>query len=145
MFFIVFFFLMIRRPPRSTRTDTLFPYTTLFRSGANLAEMANLGLPVPPGFTITTEVCTGYYDNGKKYPKDLQARADAALVNVEKLVGANFGDAKMPLLVSVRSGARASLLGMFSSDARRVGKECFITFCSRWFLLLSKTPTSIFI
>src|SRR3546814_9995770 len=74
MFFIVFFFLMIRRPPRSTRTDTLFPYTTLFRSGANLAEMANLGLPVPPGFTITTEVCTGYYDNGKKYPKDLQAQ-----------------------------------------------------------------------
>src|SRR3546814_15521516 len=70
---------------------------------------------LPPGFTITTEVCTGYYDNGKKYPKDLQARADAALVKVEKLVGAKFGDAKMPLLVSVRSGARASMPGMMDT------------------------------
>ena len=83
--------------------------------GANLAEMSNLGLPVPPGFTITTEVCTAYYDNGKKYPKDLKAQVDAALAKVEKLVGAKFGDAKMPLLVSVRSGARASMPGMMDT------------------------------
>ncbi|WP_341703405.1 pyruvate, phosphate dikinase [Ferrovibrio sp.] len=83
--------------------------------GANLAEMSNLGLPVPPGFTITTEVCTAYYDNGRKYPKDLAGQVDAALAKVEKLVGAKFGDAKMPLLVSVRSGARASMPGMMDT------------------------------
>ncbi len=83
--------------------------------GANLAEMSNLGLPVPPGFTITTEVCTAYYDNGKKYPKELKPQVDAALARVEKLVGAKFGDARMPLLVSVRSGARASMPGMMDT------------------------------
>src|SRR5882724_4372045 len=71
--------------------------------GANLAEMANLGLPVPPGFTITTEVCTGYYKDGRTYPKTLSADVDAALVEVGRIVGSNFGDAGNPLLVSVRS------------------------------------------
>src|SRR5262245_30816418 len=80
--------------------------------GANLAEMSSLGLPVPPGFTITTEVCTHYYANGKAYPKELKAQVEAALADIEKSMGAKFGDAKNPLLVSVRSGARASMPGM---------------------------------
>lgn len=83
--------------------------------GANLAEMASLGLPVPPGFTITTEVCTHYYDNNKTYPKDLSAQVEKALAAVEKNIGAKFGDAKNPLLVSVRSGARASMPGMMDT------------------------------
>ncbi|WP_341909564.1 pyruvate, phosphate dikinase [Ferrovibrio terrae] len=83
--------------------------------GANLAEMSNIGLPVPPGLTITTEVCTAYYKNGKQYPKELKGQVDAALIKVEKLVGAKFGDAKKPLLVSVRSGARASMPGMMDT------------------------------
>jgi pyruvate,orthophosphate dikinase len=83
--------------------------------GANLAEMSNIGLPVPPGLTITTEVCTAYYKNGKQYPKELKGQVDAALTRVEKLVGAKFGDARMPLLVSVRSGARASMPGMMDT------------------------------
>jgi pyruvate,orthophosphate dikinase len=83
--------------------------------GANLAEMANLGLPVPPGFTITTGVCTYYYANGNKYPKELEAQVKAALVNVGKIAGKTFGDAVNPLLVSVRSGARASMPGMMDT------------------------------
>ncbi len=83
--------------------------------GANLAEMSNLGLPVPPGFTITTEVCNAFYKNGRKYPAELKAQVDAALTRVEKLVGAKFGDSTMPLLVSVRSGARASMPGMMDT------------------------------
>ena len=83
--------------------------------GANLAEMCNLGLPVPPGFTITTEVCTHYYDNGEKYPAELKAEVEAALAAIEKTVGARFGDAANPLLVSVRSGARASMPGMMDT------------------------------
>lgn len=79
--------------------------------GANLAEMANLGLPVPPGFTITTEVCTFFYDHGKSYPPDLAAAVEAALVEVGRLTGRSFGDEQNPLLVSVRSGARASMRG----------------------------------
>ena len=77
--------------------------------GANLAEMANLGLAVPPGFTITTEVCTHFYANGKTYPADLRTEVDAALAQVGRLTGKAFGDAADPLLVSVRSGARASM------------------------------------
>src|SRR5690242_1718439 len=80
--------------------------------GANLAEMSSLGLPVPPGFTISTEVCTHFYDNGQKYPDNLTAEVDSALAKVEKTLGVNFGDASNPLLVSVRSGARASMPGM---------------------------------
>src|SRR5450432_813283 len=83
--------------------------------GANLAEMANIGLPVPPGFTITTEVCTEFYENGKKLPKALDADMRSAVARMEKLVGAKFGDPSNPLLVSVRSGARASMPGMMDT------------------------------
>ncbi len=83
--------------------------------GANLAEMSNLGLPVPPGFTITTEVCTAYYDNNRDYPDGLEAQVDIALATVERQVGRKFGDASAPLLVSVRSGARASMPGMMDT------------------------------
>jgi pyruvate, orthophosphate dikinase len=83
--------------------------------GANLAEMANLGLPVPPGFTITTELCTAFYANGRKYPAALQAQVGMALKKVEAAVGAGFGDPSNPLLVSVRSGARASMPGMMDT------------------------------
>src|SRR5512143_2877695 len=76
--------------------------------GAGLAEMANLGLPVPPGFTITTAVCTHYYDNDKSYPKDLTKQVDAGLTHIARITGRTFGDRDNPLLVSVRSGARAS-------------------------------------
>jgi pyruvate,orthophosphate dikinase len=83
--------------------------------GAGLAEMAHLGLPVPPGFTITTEVCTHFYDNGKAYPKDLKAQVDAALAEVGRITGKKFGDGENPLLVSVRSGGRASMPGMMDT------------------------------
>ncbi|ADZ70040.1 pyruvate, phosphate dikinase [Polymorphum gilvum] len=83
--------------------------------GANLAEMSNLGLPVPPGFTITTEVCTWYYEHDKSYPGDLRAQVDAALAEVGRLTGRAFGDSANPLLVSVRSGARASMPGMMDT------------------------------
>ncbi len=83
--------------------------------GAGLAEMSNLGLPVPPGFTITTEVCTHYYANGNSYPAELKAQVATSLEAVEKIVGAKFGDANNPLLVSVRSGARASMPGMMDT------------------------------
>src|ERR1700689_286631 len=75
--------------------------------GAGLAEMSNLGLPVPPGFTITTEVCTHYYAHKNSHPADLKAQVETALQQIEQTVDAKFGDAKNPLLVSVRSGARA--------------------------------------
>ncbi len=83
--------------------------------GANLAEMAKLGLPVPPGFTLTTEVCTTYYDLGRKYPDDLAAQVKAALAALEAKTGKRFGDPADPLLVSVRSGARASMPGMMDT------------------------------
>jgi pyruvate,orthophosphate dikinase len=83
--------------------------------GANLAEMANLGLPVPPGFTITTDVCTYFYANGETYPKELAGEVDTALAQVGKLTGKTFGDKVNPLLVSVRSGARASMPGMMDT------------------------------
>ncbi|TAN48295.1 MAG: pyruvate, phosphate dikinase, partial [Rhodospirillales bacterium] len=83
--------------------------------GANLAEMAGLGLPVPPGFSITTEVCTYYYANQETYPADLDAQVSAGLAHIEKIVDAKFGDPVNPLLVSVRSGARASMPGMMDT------------------------------
>src|ERR1700741_146663 len=83
--------------------------------GANLAEMANLGLPVPPGFTITTEVCTYFYEHDKAYPKDLKPQVEAALAQVGRITGKTFGDSDNPLLVSVRSGARASMPGMMDT------------------------------
>ncbi len=83
--------------------------------GANLAEMSSLGLPVPPGFTVTTELCTYYYANKETYPAELNDEVEAALKSVEQIVGLNFGDANNPLLVSVRSGARASMPGMMDT------------------------------
>src|SRR5208283_1342914 len=83
--------------------------------GANLAEMASIGLPVPPGFTITTGLCTAYYDNNRTYPPDLKGQVDAALALIEKAVGLKFGDKNHPLLVSVRSGARVSMPGMMDT------------------------------
>ncbi len=83
--------------------------------GANLAEMVNLKLPVPPGFTISTEVCTYYYSNKQTYPKDLKKHVETSLAQMEKEVGAKFGDSENPLLVSVRSGARASMPGMMDT------------------------------
>ncbi len=83
--------------------------------GANLAEMDLIGLPVPAGFTITTEVCTYYYENNKTYPKELKQQVEEALARVEKVMGMKFGDKKNPLLVSVRSGARASMPGMMET------------------------------
>ncbi|MCH9012273.1 MAG: pyruvate, phosphate dikinase [Proteobacteria bacterium] len=83
--------------------------------GANLAEMSSLGLPVPPGFTLTTEVCNAYTNDNKTYPEGLGAEVAAALARVEELAGARFGDARSPLLVSVRSGARASMPGMMDT------------------------------
>jgi pyruvate, orthophosphate dikinase len=83
--------------------------------GAGLAEMANLGLPVPPGFTITTEVCTYYYQNGKTYPADLEEQVNSALARLGRSLGRKFGDPENPLLVSVRSGARASMPGMMDT------------------------------
>jgi pyruvate,orthophosphate dikinase len=106
--------------------------------GANLAEMSSLGLPVPPGFTITTALCTHYYDNNETYPDDLKGQVAAALAKVEETVGAKFGDTQNPLLVSVRSGARASMPGMMDTVlnlglndvtveglAKRSGDACF--------------------
>ncbi|MDP3895527.1 MAG: pyruvate, phosphate dikinase [Mesorhizobium sp.] len=83
--------------------------------GANLAEMCSLGLPVPPGFTITTELCTHYYANGKTYPDSLKADVDAALAEIGRITGRRFGDPENLLLVSVRSGARASMPGMMDT------------------------------
>ena len=83
--------------------------------GANLAEMASIGLPVPPGFTITTELCTAFYDNGRTYPGELEGQVQAALGLIEDAVGLKFGDKVHPLLVSVRSGARVSMPGMMDT------------------------------
>ncbi len=83
--------------------------------GANLAEMARIGLPVPPGFTITTEVCTAFYDNDRQYPAELREQVRVALARVEKAVGLEFGSSANPLLVSVRSGARVSMPGMMDT------------------------------
>src|SRR3954470_3648788 len=84
--------------------------------GANLAEMTRIGLPVPPGFTITTEVCTYYYAHKKTYPKDLQSQIKNGIAFIEKIMGTKFGDKKnMPLLVAVRSGARESMPGMMDT------------------------------
>ena len=86
--------------------------------GANLAEMAGhpaLRLPVPPGFTLTTEVCTYYYDHKRKYPKELRAQVEQAIRKVERVMKKKFGDPKDPLLLSVRSGARSSMPGMMET------------------------------
>ena len=83
--------------------------------GANLAEMTNLGIPVPAGFTLATEICTYYYQNNKTFPLALKKEVEEALKKVEQVMGAKFGDAENPLLVSVRSGARVSMPGMMDT------------------------------
>lgn len=115
--------------------------------GANLAEMTNLGIPVPAGFTITTEVCTYFYAHKGRYPRGIEAQVDRALARVEKAMGARFGDRENPLLVSVRSGARASMPGMMDTVlnlglndqtvealARATGNERFAWDCYRRFV-----------
>src|SRR5512134_3557189 len=83
--------------------------------GANLAEMAGLGLPVPPGMTISTEVCTYFYANGQTYPTELAAQVQKGLARIEKIMGRRFGSRDNPLLLSVRSGARVSMPGMMDT------------------------------
>ena len=83
--------------------------------GANLAEMATLGLPVPAGFTISTAVCTYYYNNDRQYPAELKDEVEQALAHVERSIDAGFGDPRSPLLVSVRSGAPLSMPGMMDT------------------------------
>ena len=83
--------------------------------GANLAEMTSLGLPVPQGFTITTEACTQYYEDGRKINDEIQGQINEYIVKMEEITGKKFGDKENPLLVSVRSGARASMPGMMDT------------------------------
>ena len=92
--------------------------------GANLAEMASIGLPVPPGFTITTEVCTAFYKNDRNYPPELKPQVRAALARIEQAVGRRFGDQNRPLLVSVRSGARVSMPGNDGYRAQSRPQRC---------------------
>ena len=93
--------------------------------GANLAEMASLGLPVPPGFTITTDLCAAYYAGGESYPDDLGGQVEEALAQIEKIVGAKFGDPSQPLLVSVRSGARVSMPGVRPNSVQKTTTVSF--------------------
>lgn len=115
--------------------------------GANLAEMTRIGLPVPPGFTITTEVCTYYYDHKRTYPKELQAQIEAGVANMEKILGKKLGSQANPLLVAVRSGARDSMPGMMDTIlnlglndetvealAKRAGNDRFAWDCYRRFI-----------
>jgi pyruvate, orthophosphate dikinase len=115
--------------------------------GANLAEMTRIGLPVPPGFTITTDVCTYYYANKRSYPKELQKQMEAGVANMEKILGKKFGDLQRPLLVAVRSGARDSMPGMMDTIlnlglndqtvlalAKASGNERFAWDCYRRFI-----------
>ena len=100
--------------------------------GANLAEMTRIGLPVPRGFTVTTEACTSYYENKENLPKEIEEEILESLKSLEKLTGKSFGDPKNPLLVSVRSGARASMPGMMDTVLNlglndEVAKEFTIT------------------
>ena len=83
--------------------------------GANLAEMTALGLPVPQGFTVSTEACTAYYNNNKQIPAEILEQIDAALAQTEEICGKKFGDMENPFLVSVRSGARVSMPGMMDT------------------------------
>src|SRR5438552_9359920 len=91
--------------------------------GANLHEMTRIGLPVPPGFTITTEVCTYFYDHSRSYPPQMEAEVAAAMAKVENSIGKKLGDKECPLLVSVRSGARDSMPGMMDTILNRGMKD----------------------
>lgn len=117
--------------------------------GANLAEMANIGIPVPPGFTITTEVCTYFYANKYKYPNSINNQVERAITKLEKATGKKFGDTVNPLLISVRSGARASMPGMMDtilnlglndktveSLAKKTGNARFAYDCYRRFIAM---------
>ena len=99
-------------------------YEILGGKGANLAEMTRLGIPVPPGFTISTEVCTEFYRAGRKLPAALRSEVMAALERVERALGARFGDPENPLLVSVRSGARVSARRAGGRDPSLVSRPC---------------------
>ena len=94
--------------------------------GANLAEMSSLGLPVPPGFTVTTELCTYYYANKETYPPELNDEVEKALASIEKIVGLTFGDANNPLLVSVRSGSAFSMPGMMDTVLNLGLNDCSV-------------------
>ncbi|MCH2036406.1 MAG: pyruvate, phosphate dikinase, partial [Puniceicoccaceae bacterium] len=115
--------------------------------GANLAEMARIGLPVPPGFTLTTEVCTYFYENKRTYPKSLEKEVISSVTSIEKELGKKLGAAKNPLLLSVRSGARESMPGMMDTIlnlglndktvkalANESGNEAFAYDCYRRFI-----------
>ena len=115
--------------------------------GANLAEMTNLGLPVPQGFTITTEACTQYYEDGRQINDEIQAQINEYIVKMEEITGKKFGDLENPLLVSVRSGARASMPGMMDTIlnlglneevvevvAKKTGNERWARDCYRRFI-----------
>jgi pyruvate,orthophosphate dikinase len=117
--------------------------------GANLAEMVNIGIPVPPGFTLTTEVCTEFFKNDRNFPKELAGQVDEALAQTEKLLGKKFGDPSNPLLFSVRSGARASMPGMMDTVlnlglndeiaaglAKKTGNEKFVWDAYRRFITM---------
>ena len=88
--------------------------------GANLAEMTAIGLPVPQGFTVTTEACTRYYDDGRKIADEIKEEILANITKMEEITGKKFGDKENPLLVSVRSGARASMPGMMTPSSTSV-------------------------
>ena len=83
--------------------------------GANLAEMNHLGIPVPPGFTITTDVCQHYYNYNHNFPNELGTQVNKSIAKIEEIMGAGFGDTNNPLLVSIRSGARQSMPGMMET------------------------------
>ena len=120
---------------------------TLGGKGANLAEMTKLGLPVPQGFTITTDACTQYYEDGRKINDEIQTQINEAIVKMEEITGKKFGDLENPLLVSVRSGARASMPGMMDTIlnlglneevvevvAKKTGNERWARDCYRRFI-----------
>ena len=110
--------------------------------GANLAEMTSLGLPVPQGFTITTEACTQYYEDGREINPEIQGQINEYIVKMEEITGKKFGDKENPLLVSVRSGARASMPGMMDTilnlgDCGKIGQ------CALGMGLLSKVHSDV--
>ena len=120
---------------------------TLGGKGANLAEMTKLGLPVPQGFTITTDACTQYYEDGRQINDEIMAQINDAVVKMEEITGKKFGDLENPLLVSVRSGARASMPGMMDTIlnlglneevvevvAKKTGNERWARDCYRRFI-----------
>ena len=106
--------------------------------GANLAEMTKIGLPVPQGFTISTEACTQYYEDGRQINDEIMAQIMEYIVKMEEITGKKFGDKENPLLVSVRSGARASMPGMMDTQARKTSR-C----SSRWSVTQESLHTRI--